>query len=132
MITTSATAVLMYAGARIGHCKNVEIVFERDALDTTKQGDRDATYIPGMRRGSGQATLLYDPEDNVVKGLLNRIYNDNISAVTGLKLVFNADGTEYIEFNTILTRISMAIAFGEAMAVTIAFNLTGKYTGGGI
>ena len=120
----------MHNDARIGHCKNVEIAFEREALDTTRQGDRDASYIPGMRRGSGQATLFYDPEDATATSLLNTVYNDNLSTVAPMKMVFGSGETEYIEFNAILTRISLAVAFGDAMACSIAFNIVGKYTGG--
>jgi hypothetical protein len=122
----------MHGGTRVGRCRNVELSFERQPLETTKQGDLDATFIGGLRRGSGQAVLIYDPSDEKASNLINNIFNENIANVTRLKMILGAGSSEYIELNAVITSVSMSLAYGDAMTCSIAFNVTGKYIDGGL
>lgn len=127
MILTSTTAALFYEGSRVGKCRQINLDVEREALETTKQGDVDRTFISGLRGTRGSASLFYDPNDTAVTALLTAVYDDD-TTLPGLDMVFDSIASKQVTASVVLTNVSLAASFGAAQVVEIQFQVSGKPT----
>lgn len=129
MVLTGADGYLKSPNGRIGKCRNVRLSISKGTLRTTKQGDVDETYIPGLRNTSGSATLFYDPKDLAATAFLNSILGDSRVASTEIELVLSKQRGKVLKFNIILTEVGLAVSYGEAQACDISFQVSGRITG---
>lgn len=127
-ILTSTYAELNYEGVKVAKCRDLTITINRDALETTRLGDWDRSFLAGLRGSTGSATLLYDPLDTSVTGLLNSVFADTTATVT-LDVVFDRVTAKKLTVEAVLTEVGPSIAFGEAIACSVNFQVSGKFTG---
>lgn len=127
MILSGTTAVLWFGSTRIGKCRSISLDVEREALQTTRQGDIDRTFIPGLRGTQGSANLFYDPEDAAVAALLAKVYDDD-TALSGVDMVFDWVTDKKVTASVIITSMSLSASFGAAQVVEIQFQVSGKPT----
>lgn len=128
-VLTGATAELRYQGARIGKCRDFSVSTNRDALETTCLGEWDRTFIAGLRGSTGSATVLYDPEDAAAVGLLNSIYK-NEGGAEPVRMIMNTATRTGMDVDAIITNVSAPVAFGQAVACSVSFQITGAIQGG--
>lgn len=127
MILTGTTAVLFFGSTRIGKCRSISLDVEREALQTTKQGDLDRTYIAGLRGTQGSASLFYDPDDTAVAAILTKVYADDATTST-MDLVFDWVTDKKVTASVILTNLSVSASYGAAQVCEIQFQVSGKPT----
>lgn len=127
MILTGATAALFYDSTRVGKCRQISLAVDREALQTTKQGDVDRTFIAGLRGTQGSASLFYDPQDTTVAALLAKVYNDD-TTLPGLEMVFDSVVGKKVTASVVLTNVSLSASYGAAQVVEIQFQVSGKPT----
>lgn len=127
-ISTGANGALFYNSSRIGKCRRLDLNAEREALRTTKLGDRDQTYRPGLRNSVVTGELLYNPGDATAVSLLNAIWaDDDLTIPCTLQWDDNYARTHTAD--AILTRAGMSMAYGEAHLCEITLQISGKPTG---
>lgn len=129
MILTGADGYLKSLDGRIGKCRNVRLSISKGTLRTTKQGDVDETYIPGLRNTTGTATLFYDPTDLIATSFLNSILGDSRVPSTQVELVISGSRKKSMKFSIILTEVGLSIAYGEAQVCEISFQASGRVNG---
>lgn len=127
MIPTGSTAAVFFEGSRIGKCRSMDLSIEREALQTTRQGDVDRTYIPGLRGTSGSASLFYDPEDAATAALLLKLYDDNRS-LSGFEFVFDTVVGKKVTASVVITNAGLSTSYGAAQVCEIQFQISGKPT----
>lgn len=127
-VLTSTTAELRYEGVKVAKCREISLSFNRDALETTTLGSWDRTFIAGLRGTTGSAVLLYDPLDTTTTPMLNAVLADNSATVT-LTAIFDTYSAKQFAFEAVLTEVGPQIAFGEAVACSVSFQVSGKPTG---
>jgi hypothetical protein len=127
-VLTGATAALTLNGQTVTRCRRWSLDIQKDSYEDTCLGTYDRTYIEGLRGATGSADILYDPDDAVTTSLLNRIFQDE-GAADGLGLVLNTRTSTKLEFSALITSQSTPVSVGEAIAVSISFQVTGPITG---
>lgn len=127
-ILTSTYAELSCEGTKVAKCRDLSLTINRDSLETTKLGDWDRTYLSGLRGSTGSATVLYDPVDSSIANLLNSVLADSAATVT-LDVVFDRVTAKKLSFEAVITEVGPSIAFGEAIACSVNFQVSGKPTG---
>ncbi len=130
MIPTSIDGFAKYGGNRIGKCRNIRLNIAKSPLRTTTLQDYDETYVAGLRNTTGTATLFYDPEDSVAVSLLDTILEDTSEPSEVIELVLCRHRQKSISVNALLTEVGTSVAYGEAQACEITFQVSGKPTGG--
>ena len=127
-VRTGSSGALRYEGASVAKCRNWSLDIARDALETTCIGGDDREYVKGLRGATGSATILYDPDDNGARALLNSIFNN--AAGDSVEFIFNSGGAnDSFECEALLTSVGQAVSVGEVQAVSVAFQVTGAITG---
>jgi hypothetical protein len=129
VVLTGADGYLKSVDGRIGKCRNVNLNISKGTLRTTKQGDVDETYIPGLRNTTGSATLFYNPRDTIATSFLNSMLSDSRSPSTWVELVLSGTRKKSLSVNIILTEVGLSIAYGEAQVCEISFQVSGRITG---
>lgn len=129
MIQTGADGYLKTGADRIGKCRNIKLNISKGTLRTTKQGDVDETFIPGLRSTTGSGVLFYDPADLVATSFLNSILGDSRVPSTQVELVLSRARSKSLKFNIILTEVGISLAYGEAQACDISFQVSGSIQG---
>lgn len=132
-VKTGATAQLKFLVSgvytTIAKVRNVQIDFNRDALETTGIGQVDRTYAYGIRGTSGSGTLLYDSADAATVALLNSALS-NSETLVGIQLVLDSSvGAGTLTGDALLTAVGQAVAVGDLITVPISFTISGKPTG---
>jgi hypothetical protein len=127
-VSTGINGALFFNGSRVGRCRRLDLNAEKEALRTTKQGDRDQTYRPGLRNTTATAELLYDPSDTVAVALLNHIWGDS-TATVACTLQWNDNYQRSHACNVLVTRAGVSMAYGEAHVCDIVMQISGKPTG---
>lgn len=126
---TGANGEFRYLGRRVAKCRNFSIDISRDALETTGVGDRDRTYVEGIRNTSGSATLIYDETDGATTGLLNSILTGSGSATREITLVLNTATNRSFTCEAILTQVGTPVSVGEVTACSVSFQVSGGLEG---
>lgn len=128
-VLTGANGSFTFRGQVVARCRAWQLGIDKDALDDTCLGTHDRTYIEGLRGANGSAVILYDPDSPTVPPLLNRILQNN-GAPDDIGLVLNSSTNQKLEVSAIITNQSTPMNTGEAVAVSITFQVTGPIGGG--
>lgn len=128
MILTSRQAELRYETIKVAKVRELTLTINRDTVETTRLGDWDRTFLSGLRGSSGTATLLYDPADPSITNLLNAIFEDTTATAT-FDVVFDSIANTKLTMEAVLTEVNPQVAFGEAIACSVSFQVSGKPTG---
>jgi hypothetical protein len=127
-VLTGATGALTRNGQTFSRCRSWSLDVTKDALEDTCLGVYDRTYIEGLRGATGSAVVLYDPDDAVAVSLFNRILT-NESYVDTIGFVLSTRTNKKLECNALITSQSTPMSVGEAVAVSISFQVTGPING---
>jgi hypothetical protein len=128
-VLTGANGALTYKGDSVARCRGWSVDIARDALETTCLGVFDREFIAGLRGSSGQTTILYDPTDTIAVGLLNSIF-DNDPSPSSVGLILNTRTQQTLSCQVLLTSVGTPMETGQAVACTVAFQVTGAIQGG--
>lgn len=132
-VKTGATAQLKILNSgvytTIAKVRDVKIDLNRDALETTGIGQKDRTYVYGIRGTSGSGTLMYDSSDAGTRAVLNQALSDS-EALTGVQLVLDTStATGTLTGDALLTAVGPGVSVGDLITVPISFTISGKPTG---
>jgi hypothetical protein len=130
MILTSADAQLKLGTLKIGRCQNFSLSIDKEALDTTRLGDLDQAFIPGIRGTSGTFTLFYDPSDPGVVSIINNILGDASTSLSNFTLVYDRNTSRQTTVSIVITQLTAGTEFGSAQTCQVAFRATGRIQGG--
>lgn len=119
------SAEMKWNGTVLGLARDISLSITKDALETTTLGDRDRTYVGGLRGATGSCSLLFDDSDTLVASLLNRI-TANTSDTEDGNLTFNfaANGARFV-LPVIITNVGMTASSGDLVAADVEFQVTG-------
>ena len=129
MVRTGADGELRYNGRKIAKCRSWSLNIVRDAIEDSCLGELDRSYIPGMRSGTGSASILYDPGNVGAVRVLNSIFN-NKGGIGELEFLLdrhNPDGG--FRCNVFVTNVSSTVSVGAAIACEVTFQVTGEMEG---
>jgi hypothetical protein len=129
MTLTSVDAQLQLGNLRIGKCRNFSFSIEKEPLDTTRLGDLDRTYIPGIRGSSGVFTLFYDPRDQGVVSIVNNILSDSGTSLSNFTLVYDKNTKRKTTVSIVITQVTAGTEFGSAQTCEVTFRATGRIQG---
>lgn len=135
---------LLIDGVQAARVQNWSFNSSATLLDTTNLGDTDTTSIYGVRTTTGQCRIYYyqnQPGENgdasaLLRKLLKARTTGNVAGIAAepenvtLRLLIE-DGTtngKYVEFSTLITSASMAMAVGDVLAADISFQANGAPT----
>jgi hypothetical protein len=127
-VLTGNSGALQYRGRRVSKVRDWSLSVGREAQETTCLGTHDRSYVPGLRGATGSATCLYDPSDTTTSDLLNSIFDDR-SESAEVDFVLNMAGGQAMTCQAFLTAVSPSVAAGQAVAVSVNFQVTGQITG---
>lgn len=125
VIITGSVAALYAGPTKIGKCRGMTLNVSRQKLETTKLGDRDRTYMAGLRDTTGSADLFYDQSDLAVVAIMNSIYSD-VAPTLEMKMLFDIYTGKRVRGQVILESLSIPVAFGVATVCSIQFQISGK------
>ena len=115
----------------LGLARDISLSITKDALETTTLGERDRTYVGGLRGATGSCSLLFDDTDTLVASLLNRI-TANTTATEDGNLTFNfaTIGARFV-LPVLITSVGMTASSGDLVAADVEFQVTGPLPTGG-
>ena len=125
-VLTGANGALKYEGRTVAKCRSWSLTVNRDALEDTCIGTDDRSYVKGLRGASGNATVLYDPNDSAGVALINSIFNNTAS--DDVEFVFNGSGGE-LKCTALLTTVNPSVSVGDVQAVSLSFQVSGPIEG---
>lgn len=129
MTLASVDAQLQLGSLKIGRCRNFSFSVEKEPLETTRLGDLDQTFIPGIRGSSGAFTLFYDPKDQGVVSIINNILGDAGTSLSNFTLVYDKNTNRKTTVSIVITQLTAGTEFGSAQTCEIAFRVTGRVQG---
>ena len=127
MVLTGADGQLKYQGQTVGKVRDWSVTVNRDSLEDTCLGEYDRTYVPGLRGTTGNATVLYDPDNSIATQFINSIFGN--SAEDTVDFVFNRLGNQSFTCKGFVTNVSTSVSVGAVQAVSVSFQVTGKPRG---
>ena len=127
MVLTGADGQLKYQGQTVGKVRDWSVTVNRDSLEDTCLGEYDRTYVPGLRGTTGNATVLYDPENVVATQFINSIFGN--SADDAVDFVFNRHDNQSFTCRGFVTNVSTSVSVGAVQAVSVSFQISGKPKG---
>lgn len=113
---------LSFKGAEV-QCRSWTLNTTQEALETTDLSTLDRTYLYGRIDGTGEATVLYDPEDTGAVEMLNTIFSDNSTEDSIAFTLSVDDSVAYVETG-FLTSVGTSVSLGAAHACRIRFQLS--------
>lgn len=128
-VLTGANGAFTRNGVENTRCRSWTLDISKDALEDTCLGLNDRTYIEGLRGSTGSTVILYDPDNSEVIALLNRILRNDVGT-DEIGFVLNTRVNQKLEFSAIITNQSTPMTTGEAVAVSVSFQVTGPISGG--
>lgn len=135
MILTGADGQLKYGQSGVARVRNWSLSIQRSSIDVTCLSTFDREFVAGIRNTTGSATILYDPLATDDATLLNSILLDRDCSTDEctetVTFVLNKCGGGIGQFvcECLLTEVSPAVSVGEATAVNVTFQVTGKPDG---
>lgn len=109
----------------LGLARDISLSISKDALETTTLGERDRTYVGGLRGATGSCSLLYDDSDTLVASLLNRITTNTTADEDGdLTFNFAGNGARFI-LPVLITSVGITASAGDLVAADVEFQVTG-------
>ena len=118
---------MKYNGSTVAKVRSWSLTVNRDALEDTCIGSDDRSYVKGLRGASGNATVLYDPEDEAGRALLNSIFDN--SASDDVEFVFNNSTGSRFKCTALLTTVNPSVSVGDVQAVSLSFQVSGPIDG---
>ena len=113
---------LSFKGAEV-QCRSWTLNTTQEALETTDLSTLDRTYLYGRIDGTGEATVLYDPEDTGAVEMLNTIFSDDSTEDSIAFTLSVDDSVAYVETG-FLTSVGTSVNVGAANACRIRFQLS--------
>ena len=95
----------------------------QETRDTTDLSQVDRTFIYGEIDGTGETTILYDPDDAAAVEMLNSVFLDDPSEESITFTLNGADGVQYEETG-FLVNVSSSVQVGQAHACRVRFQLS--------
>ena len=126
-VLTGANGSLRYRGSLCARVRDWTLTINRDALETTCIGGEDRSYTKGLRGASGSSTILYDPNDQNSRDLLNSILDNKKS--DDVEFIFNNGTNERFHCTAFLTSVNQSVTVGEAQAMSVSFQVSGPVSG---
>ena len=126
-VLTGAQGAMKYNGSTVAKVRSWSLTVNRDALEDTCIGSDDRSYVKGLRGASGNATVLYDPEDEAGRALLNSIFDN--SASDDVEFIFNNPAGSRFKCTALLTTINPSVSVGDVQAVSLSFQVSGPIDG---
>ena len=118
---------LTYDGSQVAKVTNWNVSASIDTLETTTLTESDRSFIPGLRRYTGSATIFY--YDDAPKPLLERVVGTSPVSELDIFRIKLGWGAKYIEGQCIITSGELSCAVGEVMQAAIQFQFTGPLVG---
>lgn len=114
----------LYSGAtRVARCTSWSLDEQRPMLDNTPVDTWDQTVVPGRYSATGNAKIIYDPEDAGANTLFDSILLDTKGEV-GLSLILDTLTGESYPVAVHVSSASHAVAKGEAQMRDISFKVS--------
>jgi hypothetical protein len=124
-VLTGRSGQFYVDGARVARCAGWELEESRPMLESTTVDSWDRTFLPGRIEGTGNAQLLYDPNDAAAVAFFESIF----TAPTGTEeiaveaVLDDATGVSY-PLAVLVSSVSHAVSKGEAQMRSVAFRLS--------
>jgi PKD repeat protein len=112
-------------GARVARCAGWELEESRPMLESTTVDSWDRTFLPGRIEGTGNAQLLYDPNDAAAVAFFESIFTAPTSTeeIAVEAVLDDATGVSY-PMAVLVSSVSHAVSKGEAQMRSVAFRLS--------
>jgi len=102
-------------------------------LETVSLGDHDRTIIPGISSGSGSASIYYYAETTTGENnsgvlsskIISTIIPSNSTARSKVRFRLQSDADHRIDFDAVITSLSMTNAVGEVLSADVSFDIDG-------
>lgn len=124
-IFTGANGTVVFDGDTQVNVRNWSFTGTVDTLEVTDLGDRERSYIPGLKSGTANATIMYHDDNNTLRNMLNNTITTGTPAPARLQLRFS---DRDIDFDAYLTSVNVTCAVGDVMTADCSFQMTGDYT----
>ena len=102
-------------------------------LETVSLGDHDRTIIPGISSGSGSASIYYYAETTTGENNSGVLSSKIISTIMPsssekqkVRFRLQSDNNHRIDFDAIITSLSMTNAVGEVLSADVSFDIDGN------
>jgi hypothetical protein len=129
---------LRFLGKPVAKVRDWSLTLNQELLETTKVDGYAPTYVPGMKGGTGSATLLYyrlnyrertefTPFDALIKALVTPGMPTPSDRV---RLELGMGEREGIAVDAYITRAQLGSTAGELSMVGIDFTVDGDLAGG--
>ena len=128
-VQTGADGQLKYNNRTVAKVRDWSLTVQKDVIEDTCLGAFDRTYVEGLRGTTGSATILYDPDDAAATELMNSIFQNGGSPGEVDFVLSRTAGTAF-SCTGFITNISPSVSVGAATACSIAFQVSGKPSGG--
>jgi hypothetical protein len=124
-VLTGRSGQFYVDGVRVARCTSWDLDETRPVLDSTTVDSWVKTCLPGRRSGTGNAKLLYDPEDTAAAAFFNSILEpaNSASEIAITAMLDDANGVAY-PLAVLVSSASHAVSRGEAQQRDIAFKLS--------
>ena len=87
-IFTGANGTVVFDGDTQVNVRNWSFTGTVDTLEITDLGDRERSYIPGLKSGTATATIMYHDDNNTLRSMLNNTITTGTPAPARLQLRF--------------------------------------------
>lgn len=127
---------LRVAGNKLARVKSWSLDIANDVLDTTTLGavSNARTFVQGGWGATGSATLMYyrddgsgDPSNKDIGDIRSLIFSSTGGQRVIMSLGVNASSSEDFVFKAYITGASLAVNYGEVVAVDVSFTMDGTF-----
>ena len=127
MIRAGSHGMLWVAGDPVARCTQWKLNIERDVRENTPVYRWDERSIPLKRSGTGDITILYDPEDIGAAAIISS-FRSNEPPPVELHLRTDKTADEGYDCNAHIASVGTSVAVRSAHQVSINFTVTGPIT----
>ena len=129
-VRTGSNGQLRWRGAVIARVRSWSLTINKDALETTELGVYDRTYVSGLRGATGNADIMYDPEQASATALFNDLFDNAAEPLSNVEFVLDSGAGNEISASAVLTSVSASVQVGSVSACNVNFQISGPLTGG--
>ena len=127
MIRAGSHGMLWVAGDPVARCTQWKLDIERDVRKNTPVYRWDERSIPLKRSGTGDITILYDPEDVGAAAIISS-FRSNEPPVIELLLVTSRNPDHGYSFDAHISSVGTSVALRDADQLQVSFTVTGPLT----
>lgn len=124
-IANSVHGEVRFNGQKVAKVTNATVDVQRQVLDTTGIGEMDDEFTYGKRNTSGSATLLYKTDDQVVRELMSRIFDDD-EELDSLEIILYRGGSRAVSGPVLIRSLGLSVSVNENTSVNISFVVSGR------